>query len=576
VLKVSQADIHKKVDIIKSMVKKYVSELKKLLPGIVVLGFLTAIFAIERADRHPYCGDASEYALQCVRLSYSLLHTPVSWLSDMVHVMPNKPPGLIWIGQFFVPLEACLGSIDKALLLCIGILISLSAILIYVHIKSAEGTSSWGALAGMLFLMSSPMLLTASFTFLVEPFQLFCVTIFLALMSLSIRLDGKTNIILLAGASALLLSSKINSAAYCVMPGIFILYQVIKSKGTTSKCKVQSQSSLTYLAMLLPLLALLALVTIWYSINLLTAYQHLKLSYSGDIAAIWGVKASFGDTLAYWVRVCCSELMFSTIAGLGFGYFTIALFGRVWKGPKTLEQLDVFLICSLVQIGIILMMCGMASNRSTRFLVPLIPYFSIIIGWSIKWVQLKILRLIFIMYLGCVLGLELLSMSNINYSGLKVQFPVRSVFNNNEEMELLNDIINKTKAEKGSKNNGSIIAIDPMLKGDWLAPAPLNYYAACHFKEDPITTYYCAGGGFFGSNGEDAIQIMKSEVINSVVIADPDHYPPAANYINQSLTQGEVKKIMNYLEGSGEFVQTDVLGKDKGLLLFQKYQKTQN
>jgi len=555
------------------MKPKLITITKKIFLAFTVLGFFMAILILEIMDKHPYCGDASEYGLQAVKLSYSLLHTPESWISDMVRVMPNKPPGIIWLGQFFVPLGTCLGSIDKALLLSISIILTLSAFLTYIAIDRIEDSCSCNAFSGMLFLMSSPMLLTSSFTFLTEPFQLFCVTIFIFLMTVSIRADRKLSIILLTGAAALLLSSKINSAAYCITPALYSMYQAFKNKSVSNILSIKSTTSLISIPIIV---VLLAFVTIWYAINLPTAYQHLKLSYAGDIAAIWGVKASFKQTLAYWIRVCGTELMLPSVAGLAIGYFIIALLSRAWKGPKRLNLLDVFLICSIIQIGIVLIMCGMASNRSTRFLIPLIPYFSIIIAWAIRWMPIKILRVTFVVYLACVLVFELISMSNINFGGFKAQFPVRRVFTQQREIQLLSDIINKTQSDKPAENNGSIVAIDPLLKGDWLASAPLNYYAFCHSKNHPNTTYYCAGGGFFGSTGEEAIRIMKSEMINNVVIADPDIYSPLTNYINNSLRRGEVEKIMKYLKESGVFTPAGPIGEDKGILLFKKYQKASN
>ena len=112
-----------------------------------------------------------------------------------------------------------------------------------------------------------------------------------------------------------------------------------------------------------------------------------------------------------------------------------------------------------------------------------------------------------------------------------------------------------------------------MLRGDWLAPAPLNYYAICMEKKPPNVTYYYSGNSFFGSSGEDAVKFIESDAVGSVLIADPGVYPPSENYINRSLRGSEVGKIMNILGNPKKFHPVGHIRGDDGLLLFMKTAK---
>jgi hypothetical protein len=76
---------------------------------------------LDRPQSSSAFGDESLYARASLELFRTLLRSPVAWMHGLLDVYPTKPNGLIWVGQFFVPVGYLMGSVDKGLLLSVWI-----------------------------------------------------------------------------------------------------------------------------------------------------------------------------------------------------------------------------------------------------------------------------------------------------------------------------------------------------------------------------------------------------------------------------------------------------------------------
>src|SRR5687767_1464880 len=101
---------------------------------IPVLLVSPTLFWVE-LDRYPFGGDQSQYGRAAIELFYALAHQPSEWWSAMMNAMLVKAPGLVWLGQFFVPLSHVSGSIDKSLLCSILITQAIVLILMYKSLQ---------------------------------------------------------------------------------------------------------------------------------------------------------------------------------------------------------------------------------------------------------------------------------------------------------------------------------------------------------------------------------------------------------------------------------------------------------
>src|SRR5262249_26622530 len=60
--------------------------------------------------------DQAWYGQVATDLWFSAKHSVRLWMSTMADGINIKPPGIVWLGQFFVPLWRVFGSIEAALL----------------------------------------------------------------------------------------------------------------------------------------------------------------------------------------------------------------------------------------------------------------------------------------------------------------------------------------------------------------------------------------------------------------------------------------------------------------------------
>ncbi len=63
--------------------------------------------------------DPALYGEVSVDLWFSLAHSLRQWCGLMATGLSMKPPGIVWIGQFFVPIGQFFGSIEAGLLLSV-------------------------------------------------------------------------------------------------------------------------------------------------------------------------------------------------------------------------------------------------------------------------------------------------------------------------------------------------------------------------------------------------------------------------------------------------------------------------
>src|SRR5215471_4431302 len=84
---------------------------------IAVALFPSLVWILE--DRRIWPWDQAWYGEVSVDLWYWLGHSFRQWSSSMVECLPLKPPGIVWLGQLFVPFSGLFGSTESTLLFSI-------------------------------------------------------------------------------------------------------------------------------------------------------------------------------------------------------------------------------------------------------------------------------------------------------------------------------------------------------------------------------------------------------------------------------------------------------------------------
>src|ERR1700722_5046101 len=86
-----------------------------LLVGLLIAPSLLWIIR----DHQVWPWDQASYGEVSVNLWFWLTHSVTNWAQTMINGLNSKPPGIVWLGEFFVPLRTALGSVEAALLLSI-------------------------------------------------------------------------------------------------------------------------------------------------------------------------------------------------------------------------------------------------------------------------------------------------------------------------------------------------------------------------------------------------------------------------------------------------------------------------
>src|ERR1035441_2810272 len=120
-------------------------------------------------DRQVWPWDQAWYGEVSVNLWYSLTHSLVEWARTMIGGMNSKPPGIVWLGQFFVPLRVILGSVEASLLFSILLTQGTTLLLLFGIGRAMFPESYLIPVAGVTFAASTQLFVGLSHQYFVEP-----------------------------------------------------------------------------------------------------------------------------------------------------------------------------------------------------------------------------------------------------------------------------------------------------------------------------------------------------------------------------------------------------------------------
>ena len=86
---------------------------------LMIAALLTPSFIWTSRDHSVWPWDQAWYGEVSVDLWFWLGHSLVRWWGEMIKGLYLKPPGIVWLGQFFVPFRGMFGSVEAALLFSI-------------------------------------------------------------------------------------------------------------------------------------------------------------------------------------------------------------------------------------------------------------------------------------------------------------------------------------------------------------------------------------------------------------------------------------------------------------------------
>jgi tetratricopeptide (TPR) repeat protein len=221
---------------------------------------------------------------------------------------------------------------------------------------------------------------------------------------------------------------------------------------------------------------------------------------------------------------------------------------------------------------VVLLVFSKADNREPRYLFALLPYVAVVVGWGISQYRKSFIVIIAASIIignwgiGWLYGIERIGIAT------SVSDQIKPLDRLGKDANILNEIVRRTCNESSKHGYLNIIAIDPWLKSDWLAPVPADYEAIklqLFSKNNGSCRFGYIGDNFFGASANDAWASIIMSRPRYIVIPDPDIYPPSATVINQTLSIHNFPQIFSMISDSGWFIKELPLNEDVGILVFK-------
>jgi hypothetical protein len=493
-----------------------------------------------------------------------MVFSPNDWLTKMLSVLHSQAPGVSWVGQFFVPLGYLLNSFDAALSLSILITQALSLMLMYRSALELSRNEQLVTVLSCLVMASAPLFVGMSHQYFAEPLQLLSVTWFVMIMSRAPKWDSAFILSQLLIATFVAMLAKVSSPLYCLGPGLVALWYAFKPKRSSSLKQDWLQ---TRVLVSLSLGMLVGIATLaWYYQNIEFVIQHVSIASSGPIAELYGKKESFFNALLFWLGAVQNAYFLPIVLLISGLVFACGVILYCINGSMQIEHFTICAATSLLQILVVLAMFSLNSNRDTRYLLPLLPHFVLVIGWSVAQINAAIVSglavAIFSMQLVTIYGQALSVIPRM--STISVWLLPES--RNQTEAAVLSAIVSKTCIKTAAQHYWNIIGIEK----PWLNANSAGYFAAKNLA--PYNRLGCQYGSvhsFFESDPDKVWNNVLSTQIRYYITISPGSRPVPEDSYNQAINRNYLP-VLRKVQTSGLFEVEPPIAEDPSILIFRR------
>ena len=535
----------------------------KILAYLVPVGLISPSLIWIALDHSVWMWDQAAYGKGSVELFYKLIHSPKGWIQLMLDVLHAQAPGVSWFGQFFVPLGYPLGSIDVSLLLSIWITQALTLMLMYRSISQLSGQDQLLSITGCLVVASAPLFVGMSHQYFAEPLQLLAVAWFVTIMSFAPKWNRAFILSQLLVATPVAMLAKVSSPLYCVGPGLVGLWYVFRPEPSSfiKREWLQKRVIVTLAAGILLSLAAIG----WYYRNITYVVQHVSDASSGPIAEIYGKKDALLHTMIYWLGAVQNSFFLPSVLLISGLIFGLGVISYLVNSRTQIKHFTISSVIATLQILIVLTTFSFNANRDTRFLLPLLPYFTLLVCWSVAQINRPMLAgltiLIFLVQLASTHGQAL---------GIIARIPTTSgwlVPRNSDQKEatILNSIVSRTCTNIGSQPYWNIIGIEK----PWLNQNSAGYFAAKSLApHSRVGCQYGSVHNFFEFDPDKVWSNILSVQFHYYVTIDPDLDPVPSDAGSQAVNRNYLP-MLKKVQSSGLFELEPPLAEEPGILIFR-------
>ncbi len=296
-------------------------------------------------------------------------------MTEMINGLYLKPPGIVWLGQFFVPFRGIFGSVEAALLFSILLTQFVVLALLFKIGQRMAPQSRLIPVVGVVFAAGSQLFVGLSHQFFVEPLQALAVAWCFYIASRSPDWPKARIAVYLASALILGALAKADTPLYCLVPCIYCGYVLVRKPWDLQLVNEWRSRASRALILIFGLLGILC--ALWYVHNLAAVWQHVRDASSDDIALNYGSRDTILHKLILWSRLLKESfwdplLLWGCIAAVLVGG-GLAASWKIRSSPKHHFEIHPVAVMSLIQVALLLLVFSMQIEVEPRFMYALLP-----------------------------------------------------------------------------------------------------------------------------------------------------------------------------------------------------------
>ncbi|NLD71303.1 MAG: hypothetical protein GX649_01145 [Chloroflexi bacterium] len=498
-----------------------------LLLGVLAVFLLLPSAVWIAQDRQAWPWDPAWYGEVSVELYYHLVHDSAWWPRLMGSAFGQKPPGIAWFGQAFVPLGQALGSVDDGLLASILVTQALTLVLVGRAILALTRSAGIAA-AVVVGVAAGPLFIGLSHQYFAEPLQALSVAWFVLVAARAPHWGRARILSHLLAATVLAMLAKASSPLYCLGPGLVGLAYAWRPGAGAERASWREPTVAMPLAA--GLVAGLA-TTGWYVMNWGHVTGHVALSSSGPIAEMFGWYDTLWGSYAYWLRAAQKALFLpEVLAVLGIlllGAVALRIVRRR-RGGEGWDHPTLLAIVAVLQILGALAVFATSPNRENRFLLPLVPHVGVLLAWALLQVRLRPVTLLCValfLYQGGVTYGQALGVLPRSAQATPWLIPAHR---DDADDAMMNAIISRTCSTEADVWRNNVVGVDLA----WLNHNTLTYYAAKRRLGEGVTCGY-RPLGFAEADPERAWTDLLALNPRYLITAAPSHFPDPEDPFNR-------------------------------------------
>jgi len=453
---------------------------------LIIAALLPSTVWIAR-DHTPWPWDQAWYGEVSVDLWFYLTHSWLGWVTTMLTGINTKPPGIVWLGQFFVPLGAAFGSIEKALLLLVLLTQAVTLYLIFRIGRGIAPGSNMIAPLGVCMAAATQSFVGLSHQFFVEPLQALSVA-WIVLVAVRCAEWPSARIVLQAGAALVLgVLAKATTPVYCFVPCLYIGVILIRRplgqgwKDELRRPLVRVIAGFT--AITLPLTLL------WYAVNLKAAWQHVRDSSSGGIALHYGFHAPLGQKVIVWLGLMDQSFLSPYLGWVVILAAIIGIAARFRSRSKRAlpPGVGAAAVACGIQCGLLLVMFSLNDAVDARYMYPMLTLIAAIAMAACAPIQSR--KAFAVMFSICALQFAV-----VNLVALGKAAPLSNQFGwlikPSEDPGRFHDVESVVRMTSAVAGRNNIVGVEE----PWLNANTASFFAAKHRLETGTRSYFSSLG----------------------------------------------------------------------------------